>query len=182
MAGSKRSAIVWLSLIGAYIGVSYCVGSYKRNDAVAADLFTSPQECAASGRYDRTQCDNAYAEAARLNQQSAPRYNSLADCEADFSPGACDRVPPASAVSTAPAATLFPPARPGSVPRRPPPPSSRRRWQASSSAPPRRRSPRPRPSQSTVPAPASRIPATAPLGAGAPEAAAEDSLRAPATA
>jgi len=115
MAGSKRSAVVGLSLIGAYLGVSYYLGSYQRNDAVAADLFTNPQQCAASGRYDRAQCDNAYAEASRVNQQSAPRYKSLADCEADFSPGACDRVPPTSAVSTAPTATLFAPVMAGFV-------------------------------------------------------------------
>ncbi|HYM02722.1 MAG TPA: DUF1190 domain-containing protein [Stellaceae bacterium] len=116
MAGNKRSAAVALSLIGAYIGVNYYLGHYQRDDTVPADLFTSTQQCASSGRYDRPQCDNAYAQAAQVQQQTAPRYASIADCEADFSRGACDRVPPVSAVTVATASPAqFAPVRAGVV-------------------------------------------------------------------
>lgn len=112
----KRSQIVRLALIGvsagALIGVDLWLNSGE--DDVAADLFTNPDLCKASGRYTADQCDQAYADAAMLDDQKAVTYKSKEDCEADFRPGGCRQVTTTSVSAGSPGlSSVFVPAMAG---------------------------------------------------------------------
>jgi uncharacterized protein YgiB involved in biofilm formation len=90
----KRSQAVRLALLGAGAGalITFDIWANRGEEAVAADLFTSPDLCKISGRYTASQCDQAYADAAKLDEQKAVTYKGREDCEADFTPGGCHEV------------------------------------------------------------------------------------------
>jgi len=90
----KRSQAVRLALLGAGAGalITFDIWANRGEEAVAADLFTSPDLCKISGRYTASQCDQAYADAAKLDEQKAVTYRGREDCEADFTPGGCHEV------------------------------------------------------------------------------------------
>jgi uncharacterized protein YgiB involved in biofilm formation len=87
----KRSQVVRLAVLGVSAGaiIAFEVWLNGGEEDVPADLFASPDLCKASGRYASDQCDQAYADAARLDEQKAVTYKSREDCEADFTPGGC---------------------------------------------------------------------------------------------
>ena len=91
----KRSQVVRLALLGVGAGAFIAFDIWANSggeEAVAADLFTSPDLCKISGRYTASQCDQAYADAAKLDEQKAVTYRGREDCEADFTPGGCHEV------------------------------------------------------------------------------------------
>lgn len=87
----KRSRAVTLALMGTGAGAGVIVGLWlwSSSSGVEGGMFRDADQCAASGRYDRTACADAFAEAERHHLEMAPRYASAADCEADFAPGEC---------------------------------------------------------------------------------------------
>ncbi|MBI3517140.1 MAG: DUF1190 domain-containing protein [Proteobacteria bacterium] len=86
---SKRSRIVTLSLMGAGAGAIALIELWPSSAEVPADAFQNVESCINSGRYDKSTCERAFAEAARHHTEMAPRYASATDCEADFTPGGC---------------------------------------------------------------------------------------------
>lgn len=87
----KRSSRVALCLFGAAFALSGCV-----EEEVDAAAFPDLAACkAAAGTQfgaatlSEADCDLAFAEAQLIHTQSAPRYDSLAVCEAEHGEGAC---------------------------------------------------------------------------------------------
>lgn len=94
-ARTKRSHRVALSIVGvAAFALAGC-----REETVEAQAFPDLQSCEAAAATDGlvpvADCKAAFAEADRLHVEAAPRYDSLAVCEAEHGQGACgseDRV------------------------------------------------------------------------------------------
>lgn len=85
------------------------------DDTVTGDLFTSVDQCAAGGRYDRQECSDAFESANRDHEQTAPRFGSEADCEAEFSAGGCREVAPLPSTGTVANTASFIPVMTGVV-------------------------------------------------------------------
>ncbi len=80
----KRSRTARLLLMGvAPLALTACESD------IDATVFQSAQECASSGQLTQTQCQAAFAEATTEHERVAPRYQSYADCVADFGPERC---------------------------------------------------------------------------------------------
>lgn len=108
MGDRKRSHNILVGLVGvgAVALIAYDYVGPSTSDEINSNLFTSADQCAASGQYDRQQCTMAYDAAVESNEQSAPRYTSQADCEAEFSTSSCHVLP--AAVPLAGAAVFVP--------------------------------------------------------------------------
>ena len=115
MADQKRSQNILLGIVGvgAVALLAYDYLGPSASDDVGGNLFTSVDQCSASGQYDRQQCTMASNAATEANEHSAPRYASQADCEVEFSTSACHMLP--AAVPIAGAAAVFVPAMAGFV-------------------------------------------------------------------
>lgn len=114
MQRRKRSHWIWLGLVGAGTGILLLdLRSTDSDDTVDGNLFTSVDQCAASGRYDRAACSDAFADAQRQRAGTAPRYASLADCEAEFARGGCTSLAPSTGAATSTAGAIFIPAMAG---------------------------------------------------------------------
>jgi uncharacterized protein YgiB involved in biofilm formation len=88
----KRSASLRLVLMGsAAFTLSAC------DESVEVGVFETVEQCQVMG-YSESACETAIQTAAREHLQSAPRYATKADCEAEF--GRCET--PAQAVSDTP--------------------------------------------------------------------------------
>jgi uncharacterized protein YgiB involved in biofilm formation len=111
----KRSDAVRLALIGVGAGTLIALEMWSTGgeETVAADLFTSPDLCKSSGRYAAGQCEQAYADAAKLDEQKAITYKSREDCEADFTPGGCHEVTAAGSSGSGSLSSLFVPTMAG---------------------------------------------------------------------
>lgn len=66
---------------------------------VEVQVFNNPDECAAYYN-PPAECQAAFAEAAALHPQVAPRYENKQACEADFGSGQCEDAPVLAANST----------------------------------------------------------------------------------
>ncbi|MBZ9613366.1 DUF1190 domain-containing protein [Rheinheimera maricola] len=66
---------------------------------VEVQVFNSPDECAAYYN-PPAECKAAFAEAAALHPQVAPRYASKQECETDFGSGQCETAPVLAANNT----------------------------------------------------------------------------------
>ncbi|WKE66290.1 DUF1190 domain-containing protein [Gallaecimonas kandeliae] len=80
----KRSSKVALTLM-APVSVLFVAGCSE--PPVDAAVFKSVDQCA--GYYDRSNCEQQFKQAEKVSEQTAPRYTSLAACEADFGAGHC---------------------------------------------------------------------------------------------
>ncbi len=113
----KRSEVVRLAVLGVSAGAIIALEVWSNaagEEDVPADLFTSPDVCKVNGRYAPAQCERAYADAAKLDEQKAVTYTSREDCEADFTPGGCHEVATPSASSgSATLSSLFVPTMAG---------------------------------------------------------------------
>lgn len=88
----KRSASLRLVLMGsAALTLTAC------DESVEVGVFESVEQCQIMG-YSQSACETAIQAATREHLQSAPRYASKADCEAEF--GRCEA--PAQAAGDAP--------------------------------------------------------------------------------
>jgi uncharacterized protein YgiB involved in biofilm formation len=115
MADRKRSQNILLGIagVGAVALLAYDYLGPSASADVGGNLFSSIDQCAASGQYDRRQCTMAFNAATEAHEHSAPRYASQADCEAEFSTSACHSLP--AAVPIAGAAGVFVPSMAGFV-------------------------------------------------------------------
>src|SRR3546814_13904190 len=76
----KRSASLRLVLMGgAALTLAGC------EEPVEVGVFETMQQCTVMG-YSESACETAIAAATREHLQSAPRYATLAACEAEFGP------------------------------------------------------------------------------------------------
>lgn len=73
----KRSSKACLMLMAA-VSITAC----EREPEVQAGIFNNADECAAY--YNKTICENEQKTARVVHEQVAPKYNSEADCKADF--------------------------------------------------------------------------------------------------
>jgi uncharacterized protein YgiB involved in biofilm formation len=111
----KRSQAVRLAVLGVSASaiIALEIWSNGGEETVAADLFASPDLCKSSGRYAPGQCEQAYSDAAKLDEQKAITYKSRDDCEADFTPGGCHEVTAAGSSGSGSLSSLFVPTMAG---------------------------------------------------------------------
>jgi len=102
----KRSASLRLVLMGsAALTLSAC------DEAVEVGVFETVDQCQVMG-YSQSACETAIQAAAREHLQSAPRYATKAECEAEF--GRCE-TPVQAASDTPPGSGQNPSQTPGDV-------------------------------------------------------------------
>ena len=85
----KRSRHVALALLGAAaFGLTACT-----EEKTEASAFPDKASCLAAakpdGWFSPADCDTAFAEAQKLHEETAPRYESRELCEAEHGAGAC---------------------------------------------------------------------------------------------
>ncbi len=86
---SKRSRTVALFILGA---TAFALAGCKEEDVTAAafpDLKSCTDAANAVGAFSTADCTIAFAEAQKLQAETAPRYDSLQVCEAQHGVGAC---------------------------------------------------------------------------------------------
>jgi uncharacterized protein YgiB involved in biofilm formation len=102
----KRTQRIWLTLAGLGAGSVFLYELIAPGSrAVATDFYGTREQCSAAGKYSASDCARFFDDAAAEQRQSAPRYASRADCEAEFSNG-CAALPAELGAS----ANLFVPA------------------------------------------------------------------------
>lgn len=85
----KRSKSIRLMTMGASaLALTACGEADKE-----VGVFKSVTECVNTGSYTRAQCVEAARKAAEQHPKVAPKYTSIADCEADFGAGKCQSSP-----------------------------------------------------------------------------------------
>jgi uncharacterized protein YgiB involved in biofilm formation len=114
-ARRKRSRAVWLGIAGLGAGAVILAETATRSDSntVAADLFQSREECAASGQRSDADCARLFADAEIQQRESGPHYATRQDCEADFGTASCVGYPASAGGSGSAAANFFVPAMAG---------------------------------------------------------------------
>jgi len=93
----KRSAIAGFTALGLAGMLAGCGASPSEEelsrqqfgDAQDVFAFQSVSECAADGRFNTAECTEAEQEAWNLNNQSAPKFESINDCEDQFGVNGC---------------------------------------------------------------------------------------------
>ncbi|ABA81029.1 DUF1190 domain-containing protein [Rhodobacter sphaeroides] len=85
----RRSRTVALVILGA---ASFALAGC-REEEVEAQAFPDVESCRAAasngGLFSVEECDKSFAEAQQLHVESAPRYDSVAACEAEHGAGGC---------------------------------------------------------------------------------------------
>lgn len=85
----KRSKSLKLALMGATI---FTMTACDQPDETAS-IFESVDECAKFEGQDLDQCRQGWEKAAQEHVRTAPKYTSIADCQADFGPEQCEQAP-----------------------------------------------------------------------------------------
>lgn len=88
---SKRSRRVTPAILGSIMSLALLAGCGE--DETDANVFETVEQCAQSGEYTKEECDTYFKEAMAAHQQSSPKYQSQADCEAEFGEGRCNQGP-----------------------------------------------------------------------------------------
>jgi uncharacterized protein YgiB involved in biofilm formation len=86
----KRSVAVGLTLAAGAVASWYVIAPGTSQGEVKGQLYTDADACSADARFSRDECLSAFVGAAEKHQQTAPRYATKADCEADFTGSACE--------------------------------------------------------------------------------------------
>ena len=86
---SRRVVLTTLTAAGA-AAVSGCGSSDWSEADATGQVYSSVSECVAAGE-NRSECENAYAQAQIDDNSAAPRFESLALCEQEFGSGSCDQ-------------------------------------------------------------------------------------------
>jgi uncharacterized protein YgiB involved in biofilm formation len=84
----KRSVAVGLMLAAGAAASWYAITT--RQSEAKGQLYADADACTLDGRFTRDECITAFVQAADQHQQTAPRYASKTDCEADFAGSACE--------------------------------------------------------------------------------------------
>lgn len=85
----KRSRSITIAILGA---TAFALAGCQEEQVDAAafpDLQSCKSAANANGLFSAQECDAAFAEAAALHVEAAPRYDSLAVCEEQHGQGAC---------------------------------------------------------------------------------------------
>jgi uncharacterized protein YgiB involved in biofilm formation len=85
----KRSRNVALVLMGALAFSTSGCGEEKTEAAAFSDLESCLDAVQPQGWFTAEDCTQTFAEAKILHDETAPRYESLALCEAEHGPAAC---------------------------------------------------------------------------------------------
>jgi len=85
----KRSVAVGLTL-AAGVASWYVIAPGSGQGEVSGQLYTDADACSADARYTRDQCLTAFVSASATHEETAPRYATAADCEADFPGTRCE--------------------------------------------------------------------------------------------
>jgi len=85
----KRSVAVGLTLAAGAAASWYILAPSGGDAEINGQLYKDTDACAADGRYTRDECISAFVNASEQHQQSAPRYATKEDCEADFAGSTC---------------------------------------------------------------------------------------------
>ena len=86
MANAPRPKKLMLAIAAGLSGSTLLVGC--GDEQVDATIFADIPACIAAGQ-EPLACEDAFQTAGTEHAQSAPRFTNLADCEAEFSAGAC---------------------------------------------------------------------------------------------
>lgn len=85
----KRSRKVALTLM---VPASLVVLAGCSESSTEAAVFDNPEQCAQ--QFDREQCEADFKKAQEMHANVAPKYQTLAQCEADFGVGKCEAPQP----------------------------------------------------------------------------------------
>jgi len=86
MTQTPRPKKLMIAIAAGLSGSTLLVGC--ADEQVDATIFADIPACIAAGQ-EPLACENAFQTAGTEHAKSAPRFTSLADCEAEFSAGAC---------------------------------------------------------------------------------------------
>ena len=86
---SRRVVLTTLTAAGA-AAVSGCGSSDWSDSDAEGQVFSSVTECVAAGE-NRTECENAYAQARVDDTDGAPRFDSQSLCEQEFGSNQCEQ-------------------------------------------------------------------------------------------
>lgn len=85
----KRSQSVVLTTLMAGTGLSLTACDGEAAKPVDALSYTSVAECRTAGKIPADQCEAAYAQAQKANDQNAPRYDNRQTCEEQYGVAQC---------------------------------------------------------------------------------------------
>lgn len=85
----KRSQSIVLTTLMAGTGLSLTACDGEASKPVDALSYTSVAECRTAGKIPADQCEAAYAQAQKANEQNAPRFDNQQSCEAQFGAAQC---------------------------------------------------------------------------------------------
>ena len=89
----KRSRSIELALMGTVpLLLAACDQPSPIQQQQSALLYQNLQQCVSAGQVSVDICEKAYADAVQAQFQNAPRFGSLADCEARFGYDQCHPV------------------------------------------------------------------------------------------
>lgn len=85
----KRSQSIVLTTLMAGTGLSLSACEGPADTPVDARSYTSVAECRTAGAIPADQCEAAYAQAQKANEQNAPRFEDRRSCEEQFGTAQC---------------------------------------------------------------------------------------------
>ncbi|WP_010188830.1 DUF1190 domain-containing protein [Sphingomonas sp. PAMC 26605] len=85
----KRSQSIVLTTLMAGTGLSLSACDADVSKPVDALSYTSVSECRTAGKIPADQCEAAYAQAQKANEQNAPRFNERQSCEEQYGVAQC---------------------------------------------------------------------------------------------
>jgi len=84
----KRSRRVTPAIIGSVMSLTLMTACGEKKED--ASVFESIEQCVQTGQYNQVQCQQLYEQAKVEHKDVAPKFDSLADCEAEFGVGRCE--------------------------------------------------------------------------------------------
>lgn len=85
----KRSQSIVLTTLMAGTGLSLTACDGEASKPVDALSYASVAECRTAGKIPADQCNAAYAQAQKANEQNAPRFDDKQSCEEQFGTAQC---------------------------------------------------------------------------------------------
>jgi uncharacterized protein YgiB involved in biofilm formation len=85
----KRSQSIVLTTLMAGTGLSLSACDGPADKPVDARSYTSVAECRTAGVISAKQCETAFAQAQKANEQNAPRFDNKQSCEEQFGAAQC---------------------------------------------------------------------------------------------
>lgn len=96
---SKRSRRVTPAILGSVISLALIAGCGEDDPQVDAAVFETVEQCVQSGEYPKEECETYFQQAMAAQADTAPKYDSQADCESEFGAGKCNEGPEISGSS-----------------------------------------------------------------------------------